>query len=250
MAVPYATLRNVYDLGLTAAAFVTRPRALDPRAGDAFDFATGTFRQLAHNLAEDDLVQLVLIASAGALPGGASSTVVYSPLPLDFFRFRLALSPGGPAITFTDAGTSSRDGSTAWGIQTDPERRLERIILSESASIDQDLTAHSTPLEPDPLTGEYPPKIVGIVARCAARRAMAGLQFENAAFRAAAERLTAEEKRDDEQRAAWRLGQPIYPNPKDQTDGSPDNTFRARNAQSSGCCSRPPICWVTGRLGL
>lgn len=248
MTVAYATLRNVYDLGLTAQAFLVRPRALDPRAGDAFDFTTGIFRIVAHGLAADDLVQLVLVAAGGSLPGGANGMAVYSPLPLDYWRFQLAASFAGPPLTFTNAGTSSRDGASAWGIQIDPERRLERIILACSADIDQDLTAHAAPLEPDPLTGEYHGKVVAIVARMAARRALAGLQFENANFKAAAERLFAEEKRDDEQRAAWRLGQPLYPNPIDQTEGSPDNTLRARNRLSSGCAS--PLPWITGRLGF
>lgn len=246
MTVPYATPRDVYDLGLTAAAFVVRPRALDPRAGDAFDHASGIFRLVAHNLAADDLVQLVLVATGGSLPGGASSTAVYSPLPLDFWRFQLAASPGGSALTFSSAGTSSRDGASAWGVQVDPERRIERLILSVSGDIDQDLTAHATPLEVDPNTGKYHEKVVGIVARVVARRACAGLQFENAQFKAAAERLFAEEKRDDEQRAAWRLGQPLYPEPVDQTDGSPDNALRARNRLSGGCSA--PLHWQTGRL--
>lgn len=246
MTVPYCEPRDVYDLGLTAQAFVVRPWPLDPKAGDYLDAATGTFSKVGHGLAADDLVRLVLIASGGALPGGASALTVFSPLPLDAWRFRLATSPGGSAATFTDAGQSSTNGASSWGIQVDPERRLRRIILSVSADLDQDLTAHATPIERDPLSGSYPEKLVGIAARITARRAVTGLQFENAAFKAAAERLFAEEKRDDEQRAAWRLGQPLYPVPKDQTEGQADNGARAANRLYAACSV--PMRWVTGRL--
>lgn len=248
MTVSYVTPRDVYDLGLSAQAFVVRPRALSSRAGDTFEPSTGTFSLIGHGLASDDLVRLVLIASGGSLPGGASASTVYSPLTLDFWRFRLALSEGGPAVTFTTAGSSVADGSTSWGIQVDPERRLMRIALSCSADLDQDLTAHATPIEVDPTTGKYPEKLVGICARMAARRALTGQQFENPAFKVAAERVFAEEKRDDEQRAAWRLGQPLYPTPRDQTDGQADNGGQGLNRFSgSGRCVRPAP-WVTGRL--
>lgn len=246
MTVAYARLRDVYDLGLTARAFVVQPRSLDPRAGDALDYATGTFSLIGHDLADDDLVRLVLKASGGSLPGGANATTIYHPLPLDYWRFRLSLTEGGAAVTFASSGSSSADGVSSWGIQVDPERRLERILLSCSADIDQDLTAHGTPLAVDPDTGEYPAKVVGIVARMAARRALAGLQFENPQFRSATERLLAEEKRDDEQRAAWRLGQPIYPNPTDAT-GVSDNTMRSANRATSSLPATPAP-WVRWAL--
>lgn len=253
MTVSYATPRDVYDLGLSARAFVVRPRPLDPRAGDAFDPATGTFYMQAHELAEDDLVRLVLVASAGSLPGGASALTVYSPLPLDYFRFRLSLTEGGAAVTFTSAGTVSTSNASAWGIQADPERKLSRILFNVSADIDQDLTAHATPIAVDPVTGRYPEKLIGIVARIAARRAIVGMMFDNAQIKIPTERLQREEQRDEEQRQAWRLGQPIYPAPKDQTDGVPDNGARAAGRSTgsilaSACCRPPVACWNRGTL--
>lgn len=246
MTVSYATLRHVYDLGLTARSFVARSRPLDPSAGDFLDAATGTFGMAGHGLAADDLVRLVLIARGGALPGGSSAMTIYSPLPLDHWRFRLATSPGGAAVTFADTGTSATNGASSWGIQVDPERQLERIILNVSSDIDQDLTAHSAPIVPDPVTGLYPEKLVGIVARIAARRAIQGMLFENAATKIPSERLAREEARDDEQRAAWRLGQPLYPNPVDQTEGVADNGARATNRLSARCSRALP--WVRGVL--
>lgn len=227
----YVTLTDVYDLGFGPGAFVTRPRALDPDAGDALDFSTGTFRMIAHDYRADDLLHMVLIG-AGAVPTNATANTPYHPIPLDFFRFRLAATSGGSALTFADAGTG------AWALQIDPERRLPRLCESMSRELDQDLTAQSTPLLPDPTTGRYHPKVVAIVSRMVARRGTAGLIFENAQFRIAKERVDAEEKRDDDQRASWRAGEPINPLPIDQTD-------YADNAAMAGT-DRAPTAWRTG----
>lgn len=253
MTVQYAQPQDVYDLGLTAPAFVARPRALDGRQGDYLDFATGTFALIGHGLTSLDLVRVVLIASGGGAPGGANVRTVYHPLPIDYWRFQLSLTQSGAPVTFADAGTAPVGGTSAWGIQVDPARRLSRVLFNVSADIDQDLTAHSTPILVNPATGTYPDKLVGIVARVGARRAITGLQFENPAFKAAAERVFAEEKRDDEQRAAWRLGQPIYPTPVDQ-DGVADASARANNRYSSGTYTSgwtqpaPHSSWSRGTL--
>lgn len=234
MTTAYCTCRDVYDLGLSARSFVVVPRALDPRQGDFLIAAAGVFYQSGHGLAADDLVRFVLVASGGTLPTGAVASAVYYPLPLDYFRFQLSTTPGGDPSLFSDVGTSTRDGTSSWGLQIDPERRLQRIILQASADIDQDLTAHATPLLVDPVTGLYPMKVVSLVARVVARRAIIGAMFENSAAKIVMDRLLAEEKRDDEQRAAWRLGQPIKPEPTDQTAGTPDNGARATNRVVSG----------------
>jgi hypothetical protein len=242
----YATLRDVYDLGFTAQTFVVRPRALDARAGDFLDAATGTFSMIGHGLAEDDLVRIVLVASGGSIPGGGSVLSTYYPLPLDYWRFRLSTTQGGSAVTFSSAGTSS-GGTSAWGIQIDPERRLSRLAESMSREIDQDLTAHAdgTPLRPNPTTGLYHPKVVAIVARMVARRATRGLTFENAAFREAQERVFKEEERDEAQREAWRRGQPLYPTPLDQNEVA-DHGATATNSVVSGHVADMP--WLTGYL--
>jgi hypothetical protein len=248
MTVAYASLRDVYDLGLTARSFVTVSRPLDGRAGDYLDHTTGTFSMAGHDLRADDLVRLVLIASGGSLPGGASAHTIYSPLPVDYWRFRLAPSSGGSAVTFSSVGSSASNGSSSWGIQTDPERKLLRIILNVSSDIDQDLTAHATPIVVDSVTGLYPQKLVGIVARIAARRAIQGMLFENAASKIPSERLAREEARDEEQRAAWRLGQPLYPTPEDQTDGIADNAMRATNGAWPLAVGRLALPWQRGSL--
>lgn len=240
MAVSYAQPQDVYDLGLTARAFVVRPRGLDPAAGDSFDPNSGTFRLIGHGLADDDAVEFVLVG-VGKIPVGASLGTPYYPLPIDFFRFQLATSPGGSALTFHS------EGEKAWALQLDPERRLRRVLRAVSADIDQDLVAHATPIEPDSITGAFPDKLVGIVARCAARRMVAGMAFEVAQFKEAAERLFAEEKRDDEQRARWRAGQPILPAPVDQAPKKAEASPRALNRADD--VTRPGLTrWVKGRL--
>lgn len=241
MTVSYATPRDVYDLGLSAQSFVVRPRPLDARAGDSLDPTTGTFALLGHGLSVDDIAWLVLVASGGALPGGSSALTRYYPLPLDGRRFQLATSFGGAAVTFSSTGTISVNGASSWGILVDPERRLERILLDESSDVDQCLTAHATPL-----VAPFPQKVIGMVARCAARRALAGMMFDNAATKVASERLDATAQADEEQKERWRMGQPINPTPIDATDGIADNGARGVNRLTSGRVSPAP--WVTGRI--
>lgn len=248
MTVPYCAPRDVYDLGLTASAFVVRPWPLDQRAGDFLDPATGTFWKLGHGLAATDLVWFVLVASGGSLPGGALVTVPYSPLPVDGRRFRLATSEGGAAVTFTDAGSTVANGASAWGLLVDPERRLQALILAESADVDQCLIAHSTPLLVDPTTGLYPQKVVDITARGAARRAIAGAMFDNAASRIPSERLDAMKADDDAQKDRWRKGQPIYPTPTDQTPETADNAMRAGSGALPRATCRAPAWWSRGTL--
>ena len=250
MTVSYATLRDLYDLGLSARAFIVAPRPLDARAGDSLDFATGTFWQSGHGIADTDVVWLVLIARGGtnAVPGGASETTTYHGLPIDHRRFRLSLSEGGAPVVFTDAGSVAANGSSAWGIYVEPTRRLEVLIKEESAQIDQCLMAHRTPLERDPVTHLFPEAVTGIVARAAARRAIAGMMFENAATKVPQERLDAMAEVDKATRAKWASGVPIYPTPVDQTDGRADNGGQATSRTVGRAACSVPTNWVTGRL--
>lgn len=215
----YAVLRDVYDLGFTARAFVVVPRAFNSdngRSGDALDVATGTIRMAGHGFAPTDLVEFVLVASlGGALPVGAPPGML-SPLPVDFFRFRLAATPNGSPITLSQPGIG-------WGLQIDPERRLQRHIDDAASRIDECLTAHQPPLQVDQISGRYPAEIVGINARMAARSAIPTMQFENAAGRTAADVVRDMKKDDDIALAAWKSGKPIQPRPTDMTPKVPDN---------------------------
>jgi hypothetical protein len=233
----YATLQDVYDLGFTARAFVVVPRPWQPekRMGDAIDITTGTIRMAGHGYSASDLVEFVLYG-AGSVPAGASDGVLYSPVPVDFFRFRLALN--GTTLTYTAPGSG-------WALQIDPERRLQRHLDDAATRIDRALIAQSPPLKPDPITGKYPAEVVGINARIAARSAIPSLQFENPAHRSAADRVLAQEAADERMLADWMAGKPLLPEALDQ-DGVANDAMRATNRDTA--TRRPCINWQRGTL--
>jgi len=232
----YATVLDVYRLALSAQAFVTRPRPIDPRAGDSLDPATGIFSLIGHGYGGDDRVRLVTVGS-GAVPGGAAAGLPYTVIPLDYWRFQITLGAG--PILFSDAGTG------AWGIQLDPEVRLRAHLVDAAARIDECLTAQAPPIERDPITGLYPAVLVGMNARMAARAAVTSLQVENPAFKVPIDRLMAQEKADEVMLMAWKDGRPILPAVTDQTS-TPDDAPRAGNA---GVASLGvDLAWVTGAM--
>lgn len=224
----YATRADVYRLGLTAAAFVTRPRPYD-----AVTIASASIRLTAHGLAADDLVSLVAV-SGGSLPTSVTATSVYSPVIVSGDVFTLKTYPAGVAIS------SWASGGSGWGVSVDYGPRLDAHLSDASAVIDEHLTAHEPPIPVDPVTGLYPPVLVGLCARMAARSAVTSLQIENAAYRVATDRLFARERQDLEILAAWKAGKPIQPRPTDQSDVA-DNGARASS-------SRDTIGWTTGYL--
>lgn len=219
----YATASDVYrECGMGALAFVTRPRPIDPRAGDSLDHATGTFTLIGHGYEPDDQVRMVLVASGGSLPGGATSAPLY-PVPVDFYRFRLSATQGGAALTFTSAGSG-------FGLQASPEPRLLRLSRSCSAIVDQCLVALVPPIERD-ADGNYPEVIVGVVARMVARRFLPTMMSENPSARATFDRLADSAAFDGDtsppaQKGSllgdWKSGQPVSPTPIDQTSGPDD----------------------------
>lgn len=228
----YATLTDVYRLALTARAFVVAPRPLDPKAGDSLDFATGTFSLTGHGLSGDDVVRIVVPGGGGA-PTGAPLVTPLHVLPLDFWRFKLALTQGGAALTFADAGTFSAGyGPSAWTIQIDPEARILAHLEDTAGRINEHLTAHAPPIQPDPITGLLPPVLIGLNARMAGRAAVTSLQIETASYRVAVDRLFAQAKADGDadppaQKGSllgdWKAGKPIQPRPTDETPRVPDN---------------------------
>lgn len=227
----YATRDSVYLLGLSAQAFVTRPRPLESYGLTDFNPATGRIRLVGNGFSDDDLVYLT-VTSGGTLPGGASALTYYSPLPLGGDLFQLAATPGGSVLTFSSAGNG-------WAIALDPLRRLDAHLEQTAAEIDEHLTAHEPPIQPDPVTGLYPKVLVGLNARMAARAAVISLQIENSAYRVARDRLEKQEAADLALLADWKAGKPIQPRPTDQNT-VPDNSARAS--------SLTPVPWRTGML--
>lgn len=236
----FAALQDVYDLGFTARAFVVVPRAWNAdngRSGDTIDLGTGVIRTAGHGYTASDLLEFVLVASGGALPGGAPSGVLLSPNPIDFFRFTLSMTPGGSPLAYSSAGSG-------WGLQIDPERRLQRHLDDFATRIERALIAQAHPIVVDPNTGKYPPELVGINARGAARSAIPSLQFESPAFRAAADRVLAAEAADERMLAEWLAGKPLVPEVQNN-DGAQD-AGAASSAITRGKVYDMP--WLTGQL--
>lgn len=228
---PYATRDEVFLLGLSAQAFVTRPRPLEAYDASNVAISTGTIRLTGHGFSTADLVYLT-VTSGGALPGGTAALTYYSPLPLGNDLFRIAATPNGTALTFSSIGSG-------WGIAVDPMRRLDKHLVDTAAIIDEHLTAHEPPILPNPVTGLYPPVLVGLNARMAARAAVTSLQIENAAYRVAVDRLNAREQHDMTLLADWKAGKPVQPRPTDQNT-VPDNSAVAYSLR--------PVPWQTGML--
>lgn len=219
----YATRDDVFQLGLSAQAFVARARP-----SDAIDIATGIVRLKAHGFAATDYVTLE-VTSGGTAPTGLSGFTKYGVQPVEFDYFRF-LNPLTSAPI-----TSYVSGGSGWAVALDPLRRLDLHLEAAAARIDENLTAHEPPLQ-----APYPVQVVEINARMAARRMLTTLQFDNAAFRVSADELRATADQDEAQLRSWLAGKPVHPRPVDQTTVA-DNSARASS-------SRAPLDWHTGRL--
>lgn len=218
----YATRDDVYLLGLSALAFVVRPRPFE-----AVDTATGNIRLTAHGFTASDLV-ILSVTGGGSLPTGTSALTTYTPIVVSGDLFRLT------------GFTSYASGGAGWLVGYDTGRRLDLHLEAASAEINEDLTAHQPPVLVDPETGLYPMQLRGLCARMAARAAVTSMQIENPAYRVAVDRLFAREERDDAMRAEWRAGKPLHPRPVD-SDELANNGARADY-------SRAPVPWLTGYL--
>jgi hypothetical protein len=148
------------------------------------------------------------------------------------YQITAGVSAGQP-FTFADAG----DG---WAVAIDPERRLLAHLAETASEIDENLTAEEPPILPDPVTGEYPPTLVGLNARMAARSAVNSLAFDNAEFRVAVDALEAKRAADEKMLEVWRGGKPMLPRPTDQTTVA-ENSARASSDRSA-------TDWNTGVL--
>jgi hypothetical protein len=224
----YCTRQDVYLLGLSTQAFVSRPRPFD-----AVDATTATVRLKAHGLSSLDIITFEVTAG-GALPTGISAFAPYYPYVVTSDLLRISTTAGGsPIASWVTAGSG-------WGIAIDPGRRLDANIVATAAEIDEHLTAHEPPIQVDPVTGLYPQILVAVNARMAARATVPSLQIENAAYRVQADRLIAMEAFDRQVLADWKKGKPVHPNPTDLTSVA-DNSAHA-------LASRAPLNWTQGYL--
>lgn len=221
----YATRDELFLLALAASAFVAYARPFD-----AVDAATATIRIKGHGLSNDDLITFE--CPTGTLPTGISQFVTYHPIVVSGDLFQVATTAGGtPIASWSDPG----DG---WGVAVDMNRRLDLHLADASAFVDEHLTAHEPPIDPDPTTGKYPQVLVGVTARIAARKAIGSLETENPQYKVAIDRLLASEPADQVILADWKRGKPVQPRPVDSTTVA-DNSARASS-------SRTAIPWTTG----
>lgn len=211
----YSTLDDVFLLGLSAQAFVVLARPFD-----AVDAASATIRLKAHGLSALDVITFE-VTEGGALPTGISAFTAYYPIPVSADLFRVALTPNGTPIA------SWADGGEGWTLQVDTTRRILAHNEECAAEIDEHLTAHQPPIQPDPLTGKYPQVLVGLNARMTARAAIISLAIENDAYRVPRDRLMDREETDLKMLAAWEAGKPIQPRPTDETPAVAENSARA-----------------------
>lgn len=216
----YATLDETYNLALSARAFVVAPSPIP-----MVDLATGKIRLGAHGLGAADLV-LFSCTTGGALPPELDAFTYYSPIIVGGDVFQVADPVTGLPIIFTAA-------PRGWAVKVDPARRLTMHLRDAYARINNALTSLATPVKVDPVTGLYPPILVGTNARMGARGAVTSLQIENAEFRVPLDRLKASEAEDNANLAAWTAGKSILPTPVDQ-DTIPNMAGRATNKCTAG----------------
>ena len=226
----YCTRDEVF-LQLSASAFVVRARPVN--AALDVDTSTGVIRLKASAFTANDLITFEG-TTGGTLPTGISGLVAYSVSPVSFDLFRV-INPatGLPITSYASAGSG-------WAIAVDPMRRLDGLILDNAWIINDKMTAHAPPFERDPVTGLYPGVLIGTNARLTALAAVTSLQFDNAAFRVASDRLEAQLERDWKNLQTYLEGRPVNPAPTDQTDIA-DNGARAGRG-------RAPVAWGTGTL--
>ncbi len=211
----YSTLDDVFLLGLSAQAFVVLARPFD-----AVDAASATIRLKAHGLTVNDVITFE-VTEGGALPTGLSAFTPYYPIPVTADLFRVATTPSGtPIASWVDAGSG-------WSVGIDTSRRIQAHNEECAAEIDEHLTAHKPPIQPDPITGKYPQVLVGLNARMTARAAIISLAIENDAYRVPRDRLMEREEADKKMLADWEAGKPIQPRPTDETPAVAENSMRA-----------------------
>lgn len=126
-----------------------------------------------------------------------------------------------------------------WAVAVDPIARLEAIAEERTAYINEHLTAHGGKIDPDPITGLYPPVLVGLCARLTARQGIASLSVTDPQYKEPVDRLLASVEDDKQMLDAWKKGKPISPYPTDETPGVVENAARASS-------SREEMPWTTG----
>lgn len=235
----YCTLQQLFLLGPPAQAYAPTPRALESASP-----ATGVLTLTGNGLFEGSRLRFVVQGSAtpaqpdAALPQGLTTDLMYEALPVDDSSdlFRVQPVGGSPITSFGDAGFG------VFSILVDPKSTLLAIIKNESSNVDNCLTAQAPPILPDPMTGEYPEVLVGIIARRTAVRAVVALGLANPEYRDSFKALREEQAFDDARLKEWLEGRPIKPQVRDQ-NSVPDDAPRMSNGLYRG---RGVVPWRGG----
>ncbi len=223
----YATLDETYNLALTARAFVVGASKID-----ACEVDTGKILLPSHGCSSADLLRFSC-TSGGSLPPELDAFTYYSPIIVGGDVFQVNDGSGAPIIFTADP--------RGWSVIVDPVRRLTMHLRDAFGRINNCITAHETPIKVDPITGLYPPILVGMNARVGARSCVTSLQLENAQYKSALDRLFKLEMSDESTLAEWKDGKPILPKPTDQTSTPEMGAVTTFGRRASS--------WSTGRVG-
>lgn len=223
----YSTLDELYNLALTARAFEVVPSPIA-----MVDIYTGKIRLPSHGYGAADLI-LFSATSGGALPPELDAFTYYSPIIVGGDIFQVNDGTGQPVIFTAEP--------RGWAVKVDPVRRVTIHQRDAYGRINLRLGGHAAPIKPDPDTGLYPPVLVGLEARMAARSAVTSLQIENPAYRIPMDRLFASAATDGDTNPPGQPGSILgdfahgleIRGAVDQ-DTVADMSARARNAFSPG----------------
>jgi hypothetical protein len=145
----YLNRSEFYALGLPARAFVSAPVVLS-----AADPAADVLTAAGHGLSNGDRVRLAVNQGGGlmpsaVLPAGLLATVLYYVVGVDLLggdMLQLALTLGGSAVNFTDAG------SGVFYFVRDAGADIDLVLEAWCRRADQKLIGNKTPLTSAPLS--------------------------------------------------------------------------------------------------
>ena len=149
----YCSPNDLYLYGLPRGALSAPGRLVG-----TVDTASGTLELDAHGFDDDDVV-MFRSAGGGTLPSPLVAATAYYVRAVDAWRFRVAASAGGAAITLASAGTT---------FVVYAALPIDATLDKVSRMIDDLLPAHVVPL-----TAPYPDVVVMTAAELAASELLA-----------------------------------------------------------------------------
>lgn len=150
MAASYATIEDVYLMGVPRGALISPARIVA-----SVDVSSNRIEVEGHGLGVDAAIQFVA-DQGGVLPAPLAALTIYYAIPVaaSDSMLQVAASVGGPAIDLTTAGTSP------FRLHVPIGPSIEQELEAHSRWADTLLPAHQVPLEPP-----FPAWIVSVVAK-------------------------------------------------------------------------------------